>query len=108
MTDIVRKSMTIGEGGTALAFVALGTIAIFVAANAYTAEYAFHAYLVAAASAAAVFVIVNRYYDRPPQLAPGAAHVAALVKHRYDPCAEFARRHATRGANDLALAAHRG
>ena len=70
MTEIVRKHMTLGEGGTALALFALGTIAIFVAANAYTAEYAFHAYLVAAASAAGVFVIVKRYYERPAPPAP--------------------------------------
>ena len=67
MPDIalVRKSMTIGEGGTALAFVALVVLSIFVAANAYTPEYAFHAYLFAAASAAVIFAIVNRYYERP-------------------------------------------
>jgi len=70
MTEIVRKHMTLGEGGTALALFALGTIAIFVAANAYTAEYAFHAYLVAAASAAGVFAIVKRYYERPAPPAP--------------------------------------
>ena len=31
----VRKSMTLGEGGTALAFVALAVNAIFIAANAH-------------------------------------------------------------------------
>ncbi len=65
-----RKSMTLGEGGTALAFVALAVISVFVAANAYTPEYAFHAYLFAAASGAAVFAIVNRYYERPAELPP--------------------------------------
>jgi cytochrome c oxidase cbb3-type subunit I len=67
---VVRKSMSIGEGCTALAFVALATVAIFTAANAYTPEYAFHAYLFAAGSVAAVFAISNRYYDRPAQLPP--------------------------------------
>ena len=70
MTAIARKAMTLGEGATALAFVALAIVSLLVAANAYTPEYAFHAYLFAAASAAAVFVIVNRYYDRPDQLPP--------------------------------------
>jgi cytochrome c oxidase cbb3-type subunit I len=70
MTDaaMTRKTMTLGEGGTALALVALATVSIFVAANAHTAEYAFHAYLCAAASAAAAFIIVNRYYGRPAAL----------------------------------------
>ena len=69
-TTVTRKSMTIGEGGSALAFAALALLSIFVAANAHTPEYAFHAYLFAAASVAAVFAIVNRYYDRPAELPP--------------------------------------
>ena len=60
-----RKTMTIGEGGSALAFVALALLSIVIAAKAYTPEYAFHAYLFAAASVAAVFAIINRYYERP-------------------------------------------
>src|SRR5262245_645013 len=65
-----RKSMTIGEGSVALAFVALAFSSIFIAANAHTPEYAFHAWLAAAASVATVFAIVNRYYERPAQLPP--------------------------------------
>jgi hypothetical protein len=64
------KSMTIGEGGTALALTALAFVALIVAAKAYTPEYAFHAYLFTAASAAAVIAIVNRDYERPAALAP--------------------------------------
>ena len=41
-----------------------------IAAKAYTPEYAFHAYLFAATSLATVFVIVNRYFERPAQLPP--------------------------------------
>src|SRR5437879_29848 len=67
---IVRKIMTIGEGGSAFAFAVLALLSVFIAANAYTPEYAFHAYLFAAASVAAVFAIVSRYYDRPTQLPP--------------------------------------
>ena len=69
-TTVTRKSMTLAEGGTALAFVALAVSSIFVAARAYTPEYAFHAWLAAAASVATVFAIVNRYYERPAQLPP--------------------------------------
>jgi cytochrome c oxidase cbb3-type subunit I len=42
--------MSLGEGGTALGFVVVGLLSIFIAANAYTAEYAFHAYIFAAGS----------------------------------------------------------
>jgi len=61
------KLMTIGEGGSALAFAALAMFSIIVAAGAFTPEFAFHAYLFAAASIAAVFAIVNRYYERPDE-----------------------------------------
>jgi cytochrome c oxidase cbb3-type subunit 1 len=60
--------MTIGEGGTALALAALAFVSLTVAAKAYTAEYAFHAYLFTAASVAAVIAIVNRYFERPAAL----------------------------------------
>src|ERR1700704_4494137 len=65
-----RKSMTLGEGGSALALVTLAMISIFIAANAYTPEFAFHAYLFSAGSLAAVFAIVNRYYGRADELPP--------------------------------------
>ena len=57
MTDITipKKCMTFGEGGTAIAFAALSISALLIAANAHTPEYAFHAYLSAAASMAVVF-----------------------------------------------------
>ncbi|WP_444780236.1 cytochrome-c oxidase, cbb3-type subunit I [Salinarimonas sp. NSM] len=62
--------MTLGEGGSALAFAALALLSIVVAAKAWEAAYAFHAYLFAAASVAAVFAIMNRYNDRPATLPP--------------------------------------
>ena len=65
-----RKLMTIGEGGSALAFAALAMFSIVVAAKAFTPEFAFHAYLFAAASIAAVFAIINRYYERPKEATP--------------------------------------
>ena len=69
-STIAPKRMTFGEGGSVLAFAALALLSIVVAAKAYTPEYAFHAYLFAAASAAAVFKIIDRYYDRPADLPP--------------------------------------
>ena len=65
---VSRKSMTFGEGGSALALTALTLLSLVVAAKAYTPEYAFHAYLFAAASAAAVLKIIDRYYDRSAEL----------------------------------------
>src|SRR5512141_1060746 len=65
-----QKTMTLGEGGLAIVFAMLASLSIVIAAKAYTPEYAFHAYLFAAASAAAVFKIFDRYYDRPAELPP--------------------------------------
>jgi len=65
-----RKTMTLGEGGSALAFAALAVLSIVVAAKAYTPGYAFHAYLFTAASVAAVFFIINRFYERPAAAPP--------------------------------------
>ncbi len=64
------KLMTLGEGGLAAAMTALAFVSIVIAAKAYTPEYAFHAYLFAAASVASVFVIVNRYFERSPEAPP--------------------------------------
>ena len=65
-----HKKMTVGEMGLTLlsAFFALG--ALIVAAKAYTPEYAFHAYIFAAAGVAAAFAIVNRYYNRAAETVP--------------------------------------
>src|SRR3954451_25272518 len=60
----INKTMTVGEGGTALAFVGLAVLSIITAAKAWTPEYAFHAYLFCAASVAAVFALANRYANR--------------------------------------------
>src|SRR5687767_14281523 len=64
------KSMTVGEGGTAATFAVLAFLCTIIGAKAYTQEFAFHAYLFAIGSAAAVFAIVNRYFDRPAEPAP--------------------------------------
>ena len=65
-----QKTMTLGEGGLAIACALLAILSIVIAAKAYTPEFAFHAYLFAAASIASVFAIINRYYDRPAEAAP--------------------------------------
>jgi len=69
-SNTAPKYMSFGEGGLAAAFVALAFVAIVVAAKAYTAEYAFHAYLFAAVSVASVFVIVNRFFERSDEPIP--------------------------------------
>jgi len=68
------KTMTFGEAGSAFAFAILAFLSVIVAAKAYTPEYAFHAYLFAAAGAAAAFKIVDRYFDRPAQRPPLAVN----------------------------------
>lgn len=64
------KRMTIGEAGSALVFTALALLCIVIAAKAWTAPFAFHAYLFAAASVASVFAIINNYYNRGASLPP--------------------------------------
>src|SRR5277367_5567753 len=69
-SNVQTKYMTLGEGGSAFALTTLAIVSIVIAAKAYTPEYAFHAYLFAAASVAAVFAIFNRYFERSPEAAP--------------------------------------
>jgi len=64
------KRMSFGEFGTAFVFAALAFFSIIVSAKAHTPEYAFHAFLFAAGSAAALFTIVNRYFERPAEPVP--------------------------------------
>lgn len=59
-----KKTMTFGEGGAAMLFAVLALGFLVVAAKAWETAYAFHAYVFAAASVAAVFAIVNRYFER--------------------------------------------
>ena len=77
---IKAKSMTFGDGGTTLSLAALAFACLAIAAQAYTPAYAFHAYLFVAASAAAVFAIINRHYERPAELPP----VTIDGKHNYN------------------------
>ncbi|MDF2618756.1 MAG: cytochrome c oxidase, cbb3-type, subunit [Xanthobacteraceae bacterium] len=64
------KHMSFGEGGLAVVFALLTLACLVVAAKATDGAYAFHAYLSALASLATVFVILNRYTDRPATLPP--------------------------------------
>ncbi len=67
--------MTFGEIGVSIALVALAALSLLIAAKAYTPEYAFHAYLFAAASVAGIYAIVSRSMaGKPaaPQVVDGA------------------------------------
>ncbi|HXW30079.1 MAG TPA: cytochrome C oxidase, partial [Xanthobacteraceae bacterium] len=52
-----QKTLTLGEGGLALTFAITALLCLIGAAKAQDAPFAFHAYLGAAASIAAVFTI---------------------------------------------------
>ena len=62
------KSMTIGESGLAVILTVAAFLCVIGAAKAVDAPFAFHASLGAVASLAAVFFILNRYFDRPAAL----------------------------------------
>ena len=64
------KSMTSGESGLALVFTVTAFLCVIASAKAVDTPFAFHAALAAAASVASVFVILNRYFDRPAALPP--------------------------------------
>ncbi|MGA8156173.1 MAG: cytochrome-c oxidase, cbb3-type subunit I [Rhodoplanes sp.] len=65
-----RKTMTFGEGGTALVFAVTALLCLVGAAKAQDGTFAFHAYLSAAASVLAVFMIFNSYSRRPSEPIP--------------------------------------
>ena len=60
---------------------AIGTL--FIATRAYTAEYAFHAYLFAAASVACGGAVLNRYARRPA--APAPQTIGGKPNYNYGP-----------------------
>jgi len=72
MAHAVRaeKALTFGEGGTALAMLALATLSIIVTANAWEAAYAFHAFLFFVGGVATIFAIFARYFARPAERVP--------------------------------------
>jgi cytochrome c oxidase cbb3-type subunit I len=79
----IPKSPTIGEAGLSIALLLLAVLTLFVAAKAYTPEYAFHAYLFTAASLAALFTIISRYQQRTADAVPQV--VAGKPNYNYGP-----------------------
>jgi cytochrome c oxidase cbb3-type subunit I len=77
------KSMTTGEGGLALLFAIAAIASLIAAAKAEDVAFAFHAYLAAAASVAAVFAVLNHYYDRPAALP--AQEIAGKPNYHFGP-----------------------
>jgi cytochrome c oxidase cbb3-type subunit 1 len=68
MDGIAEKKLSFGEIGLSFALALLAVGAIFVAAKAWTPEYAFHAYLFAAGAIAGIFAIGNHYFGRPASI----------------------------------------
>src|SRR6185369_11031506 len=66
----ISKSMTSGESGLAAVFTVTAFLCVIASAKALDAPFAFHAAVSAAASIAAVFVILNRYFERSAELPP--------------------------------------
>ncbi len=62
------KRLTIGESGTALVFALFAVFSLWVAANAYTGAYAFHALVFALGGVGAVFLILRNYTRRDASL----------------------------------------
>ena len=77
------KSMTTGEAGLTVVFAASAFLCMIAAAKAVDSAFAFHASVSAAASLAAVFVILNRYFDRPSSLP--AQEVSGRPNYNYGP-----------------------
>src|SRR6266566_2164524 len=64
------KWMTHGEAGLVVFFGASAFLCLIAAAKALDMSFSFHSSLGAAASLAAAFAIINRYFDRPLSLPP--------------------------------------
>jgi cytochrome c oxidase cbb3-type subunit I len=78
-----RKTMTGGEGGLALLFIVTALLSLVAASQAADVPFAFHAYLNAAASCAAVFAILNHYFDRPA--APPLQEIDGRPNYNFGP-----------------------
>ena len=69
MSTVATKSMTLGEGGSALTFAALAGLSLIVFAKAHTTGIRVPRFACSSpAVSLAIFAIVNRYYDRPAEL----------------------------------------
>jgi cytochrome c oxidase cbb3-type subunit 1 len=69
-SSTARKTVTFGEGGSALVFAVAAILCLVAALNAKDLPFAFHAYLFAAASVVAVFMVVTSYQRRPSEPIP--------------------------------------
>lgn len=77
------KKMTEGELTLVVAGVIVFFLSVLIAAKTFSPGFAFHASLFAAASAATVLAVFNRYYTRPAQLPP--AEIDGKPNYNYDP-----------------------
>ncbi len=67
---MAKKSLSEGEFGLLIVFALLSFFSLYVASQAYTQAYAFHAALFCVAAAATVFGILRRYDKRPADAPP--------------------------------------
>ena len=77
------KRMTAGEMTFVIAGAVMFFLSVLIAAKTYSPEFAFHAWLFAAASMATVIAIFNRYYARPAS--PPPAEVDGKPNYNYGP-----------------------
>ena len=77
------KRMTAGEMALVIAGAVMFFLSVLIAAKTYSAPFAFHAWLFAAASAATVLAVFNRYYGRPAQ--PPAAEIDGKPNYNFGP-----------------------
>ena len=80
-----RKIMTTGEGGLALTFAVMAFVCLIGAAKAEDVAFAFHTYLAAAASCAAVLAIFNREASIIETITTGRSGVMPAWSDRLDP-----------------------
>ncbi len=77
------KRMTAGEMTFVIAGAVIFFLSILIAAKTYSPEFAFHAWLFAAASLVTVLAVFNRYYARPAS--PPPAEVDGKPNYNYGP-----------------------
>ncbi len=77
------KRMTAGEMTFVIAGAVMFFLSILIAAKTYSPEFAFHAWLFAAASLVTVLAVFNRYYARPAS--PPPAEVDGKPNYNYGP-----------------------
>jgi cytochrome c oxidase cbb3-type subunit I len=76
------KRMTVPEMLLPLFFAALGFVCLLIAARTEEPEFAFHAFLGAAACATAIFTVFNRFFDRPAE--PSQQEIDGRPNYNFD------------------------